>query len=288
MHFTGRGGHLAELDALLPQNTGNMAKAVVITAIDGMAGIGKTALAVHWAHQVQDRFPDGVLYANLRGYDPASSPAEPGAIIDEFLRDLDVPEARIRGDLEARTKLYRSQLQGRRILVVLDNAFAAQQVRPMLPGSSTCHVVVTSRSSLPGLVARDGAHRITMGVLSAVRAIALLRRIIGITRVDIELAETAELARLCAYLPLALRIAAERAIARQHSSIAELVSELTDGRTRLSLLSADDDPTAAVRAVFSWSYRALTPETARMFRLLSQHVGLEISGPAASAHRRRR
>jgi tetratricopeptide (TPR) repeat protein len=282
-HFTGRGGDLARLDALLPEDGSAMPKAVVITAIDGTAGVGKTALAVHWAHRVAHRYTDGILYANLRGYDPSSPPVEPGEIIDEFLRDLGAPESQIRGSIETRAKLYRSRLQGRCVLVVLDNAATPDQVRPLLPGSPTCNVIVTSRSGLPGLIARDGARRITLGTLSLGKAIALLRRIVGSTSVDEELAQAAELARLCACLPLALCIAAERAIAHRHTRLADLVAELSDERARLDILSTDDDPTTAVRAVFSWSYNALTPEAARTFRLIGLHEGLDISAPAVAA-----
>lgn len=204
-------------------------------------------------------------------------------IVDEFLRSLGIPDVQIRGSLEARTKLYRSLLIRRSLLIVLDNAATPAQVRPLLPGAPTCTVLVTSRTSLSSLIARDGAHRVTLGVLSTGQSVALLRRIIGAKRVDTDLAATTDLARLCAYLPLALRIAAERVIARPHSPLPDLVAELTDERARLDLLSADEDPTTAVRAVFSWSYRALTPAQARMFRLLGLHPGLDIDTLAAAA-----
>jgi tetratricopeptide (TPR) repeat protein len=279
-HFTGRGRQLAQLDELQEEGR-RQATTVVITAIAGTAGVGKTALAIHWAHRVQDRFTDGVLYANLRGYDAEGRQAEPGTVLDDFLRDLGVPESRIRGDLESRVKLYRSQLHGRRILIVLDNAADADQLRPLIPGSPSCHVLITSRSVLPGL-GRDGARRVTLDVMSPGRALALLREIIGRKAVDAERAEASLLAQQCAYLPLALRIAAERAVMRPGGTLAELVAELNDERARLNL-GATDDPAMAVRAVFSWSYNVLAPESARMFRLLGLHSGLDIGIPAASA-----
>jgi tetratricopeptide (TPR) repeat protein len=280
-HFTGRGRYLVQLDELLERSRGKHATALVITAIAGTAGVGKTALAIHWAHRVQDQFIDGVLYANLRGYDAEGRKAEPGTILDDFLRDLGVPESRIRGHLESRIKLYRSQLHGRRVLIVLDNAADADQVRPLLPGSPTCHVLITSRSVLPGL-GRDGAERVTLDVMSPARALALLRQIIGAKAVDAERAEAGILARQCAYLPLALRIAAERAVTRPSGTLAELVAELTDERARLNM-GTTDDPAMAVRAVFSWSYNVLSRESARLFRFLGLHSGLDISIPAASA-----
>ncbi|MBV9730901.1 MAG: tetratricopeptide repeat protein [Pseudonocardiales bacterium] len=179
--------------------------------------------------------------------------------------------------------LYRSLLDGRRVLVLLDNASTSEQVRPLLPGSPDCLAVVTSRSRLSGLVVRDGAHRMNLEPLPLAEAIMLLRHIIGAVRVDTELNAAAELARQCAYLPLALRIAAERVASRPGRTLADLSEELGDERNRLDMLVAGDDDTAAVRVVLSWSYRALPPETARVFRLLGLHVGPDISLPAAAA-----
>ncbi|MGH3718036.1 MAG: ATP-binding protein [Pseudonocardiaceae bacterium] len=284
MHFTGRDAELATLDAFLAQDDADRPAALVIQAIAGTAGVGKTALVVHWAHRVRDRFPDGQLFVNLRGYDPGQ-PMAPEQALEEFLRALDVPAERIPAGLRARAALYRSLLDGRRVLIVLDNANTAEQVRPLLPGSATCRVVVTSRSRLSGLIARDGASRVTLDLLPPAEAIALLRDVIGDGRVAAEPESAAELAGRCAYLPLALRIAAERAVTHRHITLAELAGELAVAHERLDLLATADeeDEATAVRAVFSWSYRALPPEAARAFRLLGLHAGSDISAPAAAA-----
>ncbi len=282
-HFTGRGAELATLDAFLAQDDATR-PAMVIAVITGTAGVGKTALVVRWAHQVRDCFPDGQLFVNLRGYDPGS-PMAPELALEEFLRALDVPAERIPAGLGERATLYRSLLDGRRVLIVLDNANAAEQVRPLLPGSSTCWVVVTSRSRLSGLIARDGASRVTVDLLPQAEAIALLRDVIGIARVAAEPEATVGLASRCAYLPLALRIAAERAVTHPHVTLAGLAGELAVVQDRLDLLATADeeDEATAVRAVFSWSYHALSSEAARAFRLLGLHTGPDISTPAAAA-----
>ena len=280
-HFTAREDELIKLDAFLAQAGEGMPTTVVISAIDGTAGVGKTALAVRWAHRVQDRFPDGQLHINLRGYDPGPA-VSPEEALNRFLRALNVAPAQIPAELEAQAALYRSLLVGRRMLIVLDNAATPQQVRPLLPGSPGCQVVVTSRSNLSGLVIREGARRITLDALAPEEALALLREIIGPTRIDAEPRVATELARFCAFLPLALRIAGERAASYPHTALADLVSELADGHDRLEALATDDETTTA-RAVFSWSYRTLDPDCARAFRLLGLHTGPDISTPAAAA-----
>ena len=284
VHFTGRVAELATLDALLTQDDAARPAAMVIAVIAGTAGVGKTALVVHWAQRVRDRFPDGQLFVNLRGYDPGA-PMAPEQALEEFLRALDVPAERIPAGLGARAALYRSLLDGRRLLIVLDNANAAEQVRPLLPGSSTCWVVVTSRSRLSGLIARDGASRVTVDLLPRSEAIALLRDVIGAARVAAEPEATVELASRCAYLPLALRIAAERAVTHPHATLAGLAGELAVEHDRLDLLATADeeDEATAVRAVFSWSYHALLSDAARAFRVLGLHTGPDISTPAAAA-----
>lgn len=282
-HFTGRDTELAKLDALLTHDDAAQPAAMVISAIVGAAGVGKTALVVHWAHRVHDHFPDGQLFMNLRGYDPGPA-VTPEQALEEFLRALHVAAKRIPAGLEARAALYRSLLHGRRMLIVLDNANSAEQVRPLLPSSPTCRAVVTSRSRLSALVASDGASRMIVDLLSQPEATALLRDIIGDARVAAEPGATAELARRCAYLPLALRIAAERAVTHPYTRLADLAGELAVERDRLDLLATPDeeDERTAVRAVFSWSYNALPPEAARAFRLLSLHAGPDISAPAAA------
>uniref|UniRef100_UPI000B18467C ATP-binding protein n=1 Tax=Streptomyces specialis TaxID=498367 RepID=UPI000B18467C len=280
-HFTGREAELSRLDALAG-SAGTRGSAVVISAIAGTGGIGKTSLAVHWAHRVHDQFPDGTLYVNLRGYD-SSPPLTAHHALDAFLRALDVPSERIPPDTEAAAGLYRSLLAGRRMLVVLDNAAEPGQIRPLLPGEPGCLVLVTSRSRLSGLVAREGAHRLTLDVLAPDEACALLNDIIGPQRSWQEPAAIAELARRCACLPLALRIAGERVASRPHLAVADFVRELTDQHQELDALTTDDDEAAAVRTVFSWSYHALPDGTARVFRLLGLHPGPTISVEAAAA-----
>jgi tetratricopeptide (TPR) repeat protein len=207
----------------------------------------------------------------------------PDQVLDRFLRALDIPTEKIPYDVDAQAGLYRSLLAERRMLVVLDNAATPEQVRPLLPGSPTCMVIVTSRSRLSGLVARDGAHRLTLDVLPADDAVTLLRHAIGADRVDAEPEAAVELAQRCDYLPLALRIAAERAAARSHLKLADLVEQLAVEHDRLDVLTADNDEAAGVRAVFSSSYHALAPETARVFRLLSRHPGPDIGVASAAA-----
>ena len=278
-HFTGRMAELEILTGLLGEPGGP--GAVVVSALTGTAGVGKTALALHWAHQVTDRFPDGQLYVNLRGYDPAEQLAAADALAG-FLRALGLPGPDIPADDEERAARYRSVLAGRRILVLLDNARDADQVRPLLPGSSGSMALVTSRDALTGLVARDGACRIDLGTLPLADTVRLLKKLIG-ARVDTEPESAAELASLCGRLPLAVRVAAELAAARPEVSLAELAVELADRRQRLDMLEADGDPRAAVRAAFSWSVRHLDTGAARAFRLLSAHPGPDLDAYAAAA-----
>ena len=279
-HFVGRVREQQLLDGLLDEaGTG---AAVVISAIGGTPGIGKTALAVYWAHRVADRFPDGQLYLNLRGYDPSGSPLPPAAAVRRLLEALAGPSARLPGELDAQYDLYRSLTAGRRMLIVLDNARDAEQVRPLLPGNGECLVVVTSRDQLAGLVALDGAVPITLDLLPRDEARALLGHRIGVQRVTGDVCAADELVEACARLPLALNIAAGRAMAHPAVPLATLAGELRDVRGRLDLLSAGET-TAEVRAVFSWSYRSLRPGAARLFRLLGLHPVRDISAAAAAS-----
>ncbi|MEN3299532.1 BTAD domain-containing putative transcriptional regulator [Pseudonocardia sp.] len=278
--FTGREPELRTLGGLLDGITDD-AGLVLISAIDGTAGVGKTALAVHWAHRVATRFPDGQLYVNLRGYD-AQRPLTPAAALAGFLRALGVSGRDVPVDVDERAGRYRSLLSGRRVLVVLDNAGTADQVRPLLPGSGGCVVVVTSRDPLAGLVARDGARRIDLDALPAEEAMALLRALIG-GRADADPGSTATLARQCAGLPLALRLAAERAAASPAEPLADLVAELADLQRRLDLLDIGPDPHTALRAVFSWSYERLNDAAARAFRLIGLHYGAGLDANAVAA-----
>jgi DNA-binding SARP family transcriptional activator/tetratricopeptide (TPR) repeat protein len=279
--FVGRAAELAALTELLDRSGDQVPGVTVISAIDGTAGVGKTALAVHWAHQVAGRFPDGQLYVNLRGYDP-DRPMPAGDALAGFLRALGVPGQEIPPEEDERAARYRSLLSGKRMLVLLDNAGSVEQVRPLLPGSSACAMVITSRDSLAGLVARDGARRLDLDVLSLDEAVGLLRELIG-TRVDDDPGAAETLAVQCCRLPLALRVAAELAAARPTTPLAELTGELADQHRRLDLLDAGGDPRTAVRAVFSWSYRQLDAGAARAFRLLGLHPGSDFEAYAAAA-----
>jgi DNA-binding SARP family transcriptional activator/TolA-binding protein len=276
-HFTGREGELAALTRVLDEPAAGRG-IVVISAIGGTAGVGKTALAVRWAHQVAGRFPDGQLYVNLRGYDQ-DEPVSAGDALAAFLRTLGVPGTKIPDQEQERSRLYRSLLAGRRVLVVLDNARDGDQVRPLLPGDPGCAALLTSRDALAGLAAADGARRLDLDVLPLADAVALLRSLIG-PRADADPAAVAELAGLCARLPLALRIAAELAAARPAAPLAGLAAELKAGR--LDSLDAGEDR-ADVRAVFSWSVRQLPGDAARAFALLGLHPGTDFDLHSAAA-----
>ena len=279
-HFAGRSEELKSLTSLLDDADGR--GTVLISAIGGMPGVGKTALALHWAHQVADRFPDGQLYANLRGFDPASPPADPGTVIRGFLGALQIPAQAIPAGLEEQAALYRSVLAGRQVLIVLDNAHDPAQLRPLLPGTPGCLVVATSRRQLTSLVITEGAHGLTLDLLTLAEARELLARLLGPARTAAEPRAADELVELCGRLPLALAIAAARAVERPRSSLARLAAELREERHRLDALDAGEAP-ASVRAVFSWSYENLTGPAARMFRLLGVPPGPDITTPAAAS-----
>lgn len=280
-HFVGREEELARLSELLDE-VARAEGAVVISAISGTAGVGKTALAVHWSHQVAQRFPDGQLYVNLRGFDPSGTPVTPANAIRHFLDGLGVPPERMPASPEAQAGLFRSLLADRRMLIVLDNARDGAQVRPLLPGSRACLALVTSRSQLTGLAATDGAHLLTLDVLTSVEARELLTRRLGPERVTSEPAAVAELTGLCARLPLALSIAAGRAAAHPGLPLAALAAGLRDSQAPLDELDAGD-ASASVRAVFSWSCQQLSGSAARMFRLIGVHPGPDITAPAAAS-----
>jgi DNA-binding SARP family transcriptional activator/tetratricopeptide (TPR) repeat protein len=280
-HFTGRASALETLTRLAGQAAGARG-AVVISAIGGTAGIGKTALAVHWGLHAADQFPDGQLYVNLRGFDPAGTPLEAAAAVRGFLDALGVPPAHIPAGLGAQAALYRSLLAGRRVLIVLDNARDPQQVRPLLPGSAGCLVLVTSRSQLTGLIASEGAHPLTLDLLTTGEARELLARRLGAERLADEPEAADEIVGLCARLPLALNITAARAAAHPGFSLAALADHLRDASGRLAVLDTGDAATN-VRAVFSWSYRTLSTPAALTFRYLGVHPGPDITVPATAS-----
>jgi DNA-binding XRE family transcriptional regulator len=276
----GRRGDVATLDRVLDSHVHD-GSAESIVAVSGTAGVGKTALAVHWAHRVRNRFPDGQLYVDLRGYD-AETPMSPSEALAGFLRAAGADDADFRHGTVERSARYRTLLAGRRMLIVLDNASSEEQVRPLLPGTSECVVLVTSRDALAGLVARDGARRLDLDLLSREDAIQLLNRLIG-DRAEAEPEATATLADQCARLPLALRVAAELAAARPGGSLADMVVELADERHRLDRLDAGGDPRTAVRGVLSWSYRRLDAGPAKVFRLAGLHPGADFDAHAVAA-----
>src|SRR6201996_9387867 len=284
-HFAGRSGELAQLDAVLAAAALDQAAGaagVVISAIGGTAGVGKTALALHWAHRVAHRFPDGQLYANLRGFDAGSGrPADPGALLRGFLDALGVHPERRPADVEGLAALYRTVLAGRRMLVLLDNAADVAQVRPLLPASPECLVIVTSRRELAALAAGEGARLLQLDVLSEQEASELLVTRLGKERAAEEPWAVTQLATLCARLPLALSVVVARAAAAPKLPLSSLAAELTD-LGRLDALDAGD-PAANVRIVLSLSYRHLPETAARMFRLLGLHPGPDISAAAAAS-----
>lgn len=272
--FIGREHDLEALALTL----GERSSTVVISAIAGTAGVGKTTLAVRWAHQVRHRFPDGDLYVDMRGFDPVEKPLSAANVLGEFLRDLGVRDQDIRPRLDGRVRQYRTALAGKRVLILLDNAATADQVEPLLPGTPGCLVIVTSRNEMPGLIARTGARRLALDLLAPDEASDLLRTIISDARADEEPAALARMARMCCYLPLALRVAGAHA-ATSKSTLTDLVRRL--GEQQLDFFDAGD--LVNVRAVLSWSYRALSEPNARLFRLLGLHAGPGISTDAAAA-----
>jgi DNA-binding SARP family transcriptional activator len=279
--FTGRTDALKALDELLGGRS-EPAGPVVISAIAGTAGVGKTALAVHWGHRVAGRFPDGQLYVNLRGFDPGGAPMEPATAVRGLLDGLQVPPERVPASVDAQVSLYRSLLAERRMLVVLDNARDAEQVRPLLPGSPACLVLVTSRRRLSGLVASDGAVPLPIDVLPAGEARALLAARLGEQRLAAEPDAAAGLVSACAGLPLALAIVAARAATRPGFPLSVIGEEVRAAGAGLEPWAGPDAVTD-LRAVFSWSYDALDPAAARLFRLLGLHPGPDLAVPAAAS-----
>ena len=276
--FVGRRAELSVLDSLL---AGPGAPSVAVAC--GPPGAGKTSLVVHWGHRVRDRFPDGQLFVDMRGFHPG--PRRPVAeALALVLVAFGVAAERIPVDADAQVALYRSLLAGRRVLVILDNVADPDQVRPLVPGGPGCLVVATSRDRLSGLVARDGARRLTVDVLPPDDAVEVLARAAGASRVGADPDGARELARLCGHLPLALRIAGARLADRPHIGVRRQIAELAE--RGLAELRVDGDDRATVRAAFDLSYRALSPEAGRLFRrlgLLPSPAGLAVPAAAALA-----
>ena len=280
--FAGRARELARLDEIAARVGEKGSAGVVIAAVSGTAGVGKTALAVQWAHRAAHRFPDGQLYVNLRGFDPSGAAVGPDEAIRGFLEAMGVGPHRIPVGLEAQAALYRSVLFGRRVLILLDNARDADHVRPLLPGSSAALVLVTSRNQLPGLVAAEGAHPLNLDLLTTDDARDLLVRRLGRERTEAEPGAVDEIIARCARLPLALSMAAARAALHPGFSLAWIAEELRGAAGDLDVFHGADAATD-VRAVFSWSYRTLSDGAARLFRLLGLHPEPDIGTSAAAS-----
>jgi tetratricopeptide (TPR) repeat protein/transcriptional regulator with XRE-family HTH domain len=279
--FTGRDTELAQLTGLVSQGSGRPRSAKPVVAIVGIAGAGKTALAVHWAHQIADRSPDGQLYINLRGFATAP-PVRPIEALAQLLRGLGVDPWQVPVELDEAGAMFRTLTLRRRMIIVLDNAASSQQVLPLLPQSPTCLAIVTSRNRLAGLAAPDGVHVLTLRALTSDDALALVERVVGAERVRAEPAESAELTRLCGGLPLALRIASAKLAGRPAQEIGRYIAELTE-LNRLSALEIDGDEEAAVRAAFDLSYRPLPQLARRLLRYLGLVPGPDVTPAAAAA-----
>ncbi|GAA2356611.1 hypothetical protein Cme02nite_49930 [Catellatospora methionotrophica] len=278
--FVGRVALLAQLDEATTGGAGGPVATSVV--LSGTAGVGKTTLAVHWAHHVAERYPDGQLYVNLRGFDPSGSLMPPAEALRGFLEALDVPAERLPIHLPAQVGLYRSLLAGRRMLIVLDNARDIEQVRPLLPGSPSCLVLVTSRNRLAGLVAAEGAVPVTVDLLCFDEAWQFLARRLGADRLSSEPQAANEMIERCVRLPLALAVVAARGAAHPSFPLSTLAAELRETRRLLDALDGGDASTD-VQAVFSWSYQHLSPPAARLFRLLACHPGPDTAIPAAAS-----
>ena len=278
--FTGRAAELVALDGLLPAG-GAPPPAMLIATIHGLAGTGKTALAVHWGHRIAARFPDGQVYVNLRGFHPSGVPMGPLEALRAVFDAIGVDPRQLPDGLDAQAALYRSLMAGRRVLLLLDNARDAEQVRPLLPGSSGCLVVVTSRHQLPSLVAIEQARPMTLCVLPDDDARAYLISRLGPLVGAGDDAEVDNVVRLCGGLPLALSLVAARTVLNPHSSVAAIAQQLSADHGTLDSFAAAD-PAIDLKTIFSWSYERLGPLAARLFRLLALPPGPD-AAPATVA-----
>ncbi|WP_410665518.1 tetratricopeptide repeat protein [Amycolatopsis sp. lyj-84] len=279
-HFTSRTAELAALDsAAAGEEDDSIDQLPAVTVVVGPGGVGKTALAVTWAVRNAGRFPEGQLYADLRGFSPETA-VPPEEALGAFLRALGVPPERVPVELAEQAALFRTTTAGMRLLLVVDNAISAAQVRPLIPASSDCVVVVTSRLRLDGLHA-EGARFVDMAPLPQEHAVKLLMRSVGESRVADELPDVTALAVLCGRLPIALRVAGARLASRPKWPVARMVAELRDERVRLTRLSPVGE--ASLTATFDSSYSALPPHAARLYRLASEHPGPTVEVGAAAA-----
>lgn len=279
--FVDRAKEIARLEQLT--STGDSRKPHPVVAIVGSAGVGKTALALHWLHKIRENFPDGDIFVNLRGYD-AGQPLSATTALGRILRDLGVSPNQIPFELEDRVTLFRTLVAGRRVLIMLDNASSANQVRPLIPGAAGPLLVVTSRNRMSGLAVRDGVRHVQVDVLPERDAVTMVTEATRFDRPDDSEADVTELVRLCARLPLALRIAAERAASRPAMRLVELINDLRDTSGLWETLSVADGIEADdVRTVFAWSYRSLPEQAATVFRVIGLHPGPNISIPAIAA-----
>jgi DNA-binding SARP family transcriptional activator/tetratricopeptide (TPR) repeat protein len=279
--FTGRVRELACLDALLASAVSG--RSTNLAVLSGGAGVGKTALAVHWAHRVAAQFPDGQLFVDLRAFGPDRQVVSPAEAVRRFLDALGAPPERIPAEPDAQAAMYRSLMAGRRLLIVLDNARDPAQVRPLLPGTPGCLVLVTSRHQLTGLFASDGGRLIAVGLLPPDEAVGLLASRLGAERTDAQPRACREIVDRCGRLPLALAIVAARAATKPHLPLAAVVESLTDHVSRWESFANAADPPTDLWSAFSWSYRELTPPAARLFRLLGLHPGPDVSITAAAS-----
>lgn len=266
--FTGRGEELKILSQMLD----DPGRATLVTTVTGAAGVGKTALAVHWAHQAVGEFPDGQLSVNLRGTGPSAAPLTPIDAVRLLLGAQGIPARQLPDSAEAQLGLYQSLLAGKRALIILDNARDAAQIRPLLPGSSSCRVIATSRNRLPSLTAIEAARPLTVPALTDADARELLANRLGPAAIAAQPAATAQLVSACAGLPLALCIIAARAELRPDLSLARLAVDLAR-RPVLDAFTGMADPAADVRASFSWSYQELDDLAARVFRVAGRQAG---------------
>ncbi|WP_327236115.1 tetratricopeptide repeat protein [Streptomyces sp. NBC_01317] len=280
--FTGRSRELGQLTYALDVQRTSRSSAVVISAIGGIGGVGKTWLALRWAHDNVEHFPDGQLYVNLRGFEPSSAPLPAAVALRGFLGALGVDPDAVPADLEAQAGLYRSLLAERRMVIVLDNARDADQVRPLLPGSPSCRVLITSRDRLASLVTTHGAGLVSLDAFQADQSRELLTRHLGAHRATAEPEAVDALVEHCAGLPLALGIVAARAVTHPGFPLAVLAEELRSATGRLDALTTGD-VSVNLRAVFSTSHRALTPPAGRLFALLGRAPGPDIGLPATAS-----